>query len=217
MSEAQPSRTHHRLAGATTADSSRVISVTTDAIADILGRLCRWHRQLCDLVDMVAACYGLLLFIVIMYYFTSSVLATYEITTFFHRTGHSIHLRPVIDCVTCGCRLILISVIPSMTVTQVSTSMYSTILFFHFTVYSTLMYVGLYTYIPTNINIGFRTHSHSYSIDLCPFTFILSWCSSLTMTTNEWTIYVINQTTDIAGSSCLMCCAMTGRALPEES
>jgi hypothetical protein len=124
VSEAQSSRTHHRLAGATTADTNRVISVTTDAIADILGRLCRWHRQICDLVDMVAACYGLLLFIMIMYCFTSSVLATYEITTFFHRTKPFIGLRPIIDCVTCGCRLILISVIPSMTVAQVSRSLY---------------------------------------------------------------------------------------------
>ena len=119
VSEAQASRTYHRLAGVATADT-RVISVPKDAIADTLGRLCRWHRQLCDLVDMVADCYGLLLFFTITYSFASSVVGIYEIITDFQTTVRFIRLRPFIACVTCGCRLILISVIPSMTVAQVS-------------------------------------------------------------------------------------------------
>jgi hypothetical protein len=118
VAEAQSSRTHHRLAGVTTADT-RVISVHKDAIADILGRLCQWHRQLCDLVDMVAACYGLLLCVMITYCFASSVISIYEIITDL-QTPVRFRLRPFIECVICGCRLILISVIPSMTVAQVS-------------------------------------------------------------------------------------------------
>jgi hypothetical protein len=118
VSEAQPLRRHHQLEGVTTGDT-RVISVTKDAIADTVGRLCRWHRQLCDLVDMVATCYGLLLFVMIAYCFASSVFGTYEIITHFD-SPESVRLRPIIMCVTCGCRLILISVIPSMTVAQVS-------------------------------------------------------------------------------------------------
>jgi hypothetical protein len=123
VSEAQSSSTHHRLAGVITADT-RVISVPRDAIADTLGRLCRWHRQLCDLVDMMAACYGLLLCVMITYCFASSVFGIYEIITDFQTTVPIIKLRPFIGCVTCGCRLILISVIPSMTVAQVSRSLY---------------------------------------------------------------------------------------------
>jgi hypothetical protein len=124
VSEAQSSRTHHRLqAGATTADT-RVISVPKDAIADTLGRLCRWHRQLCDLVDMVAACYGLLLFVMITYCFATSVLGIYEVIRDFQAPVPFIRFRPFIECVTCGCRLVLISVIPSMTVAQVSRLLY---------------------------------------------------------------------------------------------
>jgi len=123
VSEAQSSRTHQRLAGVTTADT-RVISVPRDAIADTLGRLCRWHRQLCDLVDMVAACYGYLVFVMITYCFASSVFGIYEIITSFRTPVGLNKLRPFIKCVTCGCRLILISVIPSMTVAQVSRSLY---------------------------------------------------------------------------------------------
>jgi hypothetical protein len=122
VSEAQSSRTHHRLAGATKADT-RIMSVPKDAIADNLGRLCRWHRQLCDLVDMVADCYGLLLFVMIMYCFASSVFGIYEIITNFQTPLGFIRLQPFIECVTCGCRLILMSVIPSMTVAQVSRSL----------------------------------------------------------------------------------------------
>jgi len=117
--EAQTSTTYHRLAGAATADT-RVISVPKDATADTLGRLCRWHRQLCDLVDMVADCYGLRLFFTITYSFASSVFGVYEIITGLKIPAPFIRLRPFIECVTCGCRLILISVIPSMTVAQVS-------------------------------------------------------------------------------------------------
>ncbi|GFG32141.1 hypothetical protein Cfor_12287, partial [Coptotermes formosanus] len=120
VSEAQPLRRHHQLEGVTTGDT-RVISVTKDAIADTVGRLCRWHRQLCDLVDMVATCYGLLLFVMIAYCFASSVFGTYEIITHFD-SPESVRLRPIIMCVTCGCRLILISVIPSMTVAQAKMS-----------------------------------------------------------------------------------------------
>jgi hypothetical protein len=123
VSEAQSSRTHHRLAGVTTA-ATRVISVPKDAIADTLGRLCRWHRQLCDIVDMVAACYGLHLFVMITYSFANSVFNIYEIITDFQMSLPFIRLRPFIGCVTYGCRLILLSVIPSMTITQVSTSPY---------------------------------------------------------------------------------------------
>jgi hypothetical protein len=122
VSEAQSSRTHHGLAGVTTA-STRVISVPKDEIADTLGRLCRWHRQLCDLVDMVAACYGLLLFVMITYCFISSVFGIYVIITSFQTPMPFISLRAFIECVTCGCRLILICVIPSMTVAQVSRSL----------------------------------------------------------------------------------------------
>jgi hypothetical protein len=118
VAEAQSSGTHHPLAGVTTADT-RAISVSDDAIADTLGRLCRWHRQLCDLVDMVAACYGLLLCVMIMYCFAISVFDIYVIITDL-KTTVRFRLRTVIVCVTCGCRLILISVIPSMTVAQVS-------------------------------------------------------------------------------------------------
>jgi len=118
VAEAQSSRTHHRLAGGTTVDT-RVISAPKDGIADTLGRLCRWHRQLCDLVDMVAACYGLLLCVMITYCFGSSVFDIYVIITTLQAPVR-FRLRPFIECVTCGCRLFLISVIPSMTVAQVS-------------------------------------------------------------------------------------------------
>jgi hypothetical protein len=117
VAEAQSSRIH-RLAGVTTVDT-RVISVPKDAIADTLGRICRWHRQLCDLVDMVAACYGLLLCVMITYCFASSVFGIYTMITDL-QTPVRFRLRPFIECVACGCRLILISVIPSMTVAQVS-------------------------------------------------------------------------------------------------
>ena len=120
VSEAQASRTYHRLAGVATAET-RIISVHKDAIADTLGRLCRWHRQLCDLVDMVADCYGLLLFFMITYCFASSVFGIYEIITDIQTPVRFIGIRHFIACVTCGCRLTLISVIPSMTVAQVST------------------------------------------------------------------------------------------------
>lgn len=119
VSEAQSSRTHHRLAGVTTADT-RVICAPKDAIADTLGRICRWHRQLCDLVDMVADCYGPLLCVMITFCFASCVFGIYEIIRDFQTPVRFIRLRPFILCVTCGCRLILISFIPSMTVAQVS-------------------------------------------------------------------------------------------------
>jgi hypothetical protein len=109
VSEARLLRTHHWLAGVTTADS-REISVPKDEIADNLGRLGRRHRQLCDFVDMVAACYGLLLFIRITYSFASSVFGIYEIITELNKPVPFIRLRPFIGCVTCACRLILISV-----------------------------------------------------------------------------------------------------------
>jgi hypothetical protein len=123
VSHPQPSRTFHRLGGITAANT-RVISVSKDAVADILGRLCQWHRQLSEIVDMVAASYGPLLFVVITYCFANSVFGTYEIITQFHAPGSPVRIRPIIACVTCGCRLTLISVIPSMTAGQVSESLY---------------------------------------------------------------------------------------------
>lgn len=93
--------------------------MTKDEVADTLGLLCRWHRRLCDLVDMVASCYELPLFVVIAYCFANSVFGVYLVITF-RGPDSLLRITGVIWSVAYGCRLILIAVIPSVTVAQVS-------------------------------------------------------------------------------------------------
>jgi hypothetical protein len=119
VAEPQASRIHRRCRAVRITDP-RVIATTKDALSDTLGRLCRWHRRLCDLVDMVTSCYELPLLVVIAYCFGNTVFRTYSIITMF-RTPHSfIRVPAIIWCTGYGCRLILISLIPSITVAQVS-------------------------------------------------------------------------------------------------
>jgi hypothetical protein len=120
VSQRQTSRVHHRCGGNTAADP-RVISITKDEIADTVGRLRGWHRRLCDLVDMVTSCYELPMFVIIVHYFANLVFDTYQIimtTISVPRNFYGITL--VIWSVAYACHLILIGVIPSVTISQVS-------------------------------------------------------------------------------------------------
>jgi hypothetical protein len=104
-----------------TAAEPRVISMTKDAVADTLDRLCRWHRRLCDLVDMVTSCYELPLFVVIVYCFANSVFGAYKIITS-PKHERLMTVTNIIWSVAYGCRLVVIAVIPSVTVAEVSRS-----------------------------------------------------------------------------------------------
>jgi hypothetical protein len=111
--------TIHRVCGAITVTDPRVIS-TKDALSNILDRLCRWHRRLCDLVDMVASCYELTLLVVISYCFVNTVIGTYTIITMFRDPHAFVRIPAIVWCCGYGSRLILIGLIPSITVSQVS-------------------------------------------------------------------------------------------------
>lgn len=119
LTESQASRTRGQWRGETTADPI-VISITKDAVADTLGRLCCWHRRLCDLVDMVTSCYELPLFVVIAYCFANSVFGTYNTVATFRNPHYFVGIAAVVWLVAYVCRLILIGIIPSVTVAQVS-------------------------------------------------------------------------------------------------
>jgi hypothetical protein len=119
VAEPQASRSHRPCRAARITDS-RVISTAKDALPDTLGRLCLWHRRLCDLVDMVTCCYELPLLIVIAYCFGNAVFRIYAIITMFRNAHSFVRIPAIIWCTGYGCRLILISLIPSITVAQVS-------------------------------------------------------------------------------------------------
>lgn len=118
MAEPQTSIIHRRC-GAVTVTDPRVVS-TKDTLSVILGRLCRWHRRLCDLVDMVTSCYELPLLVVVAYCFVNTVVGTYTIITMFRDPHAFVRIPAILWCCGYGCRLILIGIIPSITVSQVS-------------------------------------------------------------------------------------------------
>jgi hypothetical protein len=117
--EPQTSRIHLRCETVRATDP-RVISTAKDSLSDTLGRVCRWHRRLCDLVDMVTSCYELPLLVVIAYCFGNTVFGTYSIITMFRNSHSLVKIPAIIWCTGYGCRLILIGFIPSLTVAQVS-------------------------------------------------------------------------------------------------
>lgn len=119
VAEPQTSRTRPQFGAVRTTDP-RVISTTKDTLSDTLGRLCRWHRRLCDLIDMVTSCYELPLLVVIAYCFGNTVFRTYSIITMFRNPHSFIRVPAIVWCAGYGCRLTLISLLPSITVTQVS-------------------------------------------------------------------------------------------------
>jgi hypothetical protein len=119
VAEPQTSRIHHPF-GAVRVTDAGAISTAKNAVSDTLGRLCRWHRRLCDVVDMVTSCYELPLFVVIAHCFANTVFGTYSIITMFRDPRSLMKIPAVIWSAAYGCRLSLIGLIPSITVAQVS-------------------------------------------------------------------------------------------------
>lgn len=118
VADPQTSRIHNRFETVSVADL-REISTAEDTFPDILGSLCRWHRRLCDLVDMVTSCYQLPLLVVISYCFVNTVIGTYTIISMFRDPHAFVRMPTIVWCCGYGSRLILVGLIPSLTVAEV--------------------------------------------------------------------------------------------------
>ncbi|XP_033609517.1 gustatory receptor for bitter taste 93a [Cryptotermes secundus] len=71
---------------------------------------------------MVTSCYQLPLLVVIAYCFGNTVFRTYSIIAVFRNRHSLIRIPAIIWCIGYGCRLILISLVPSITVAQAKKS-----------------------------------------------------------------------------------------------
>ncbi|KAJ4434102.1 hypothetical protein ANN_16422, partial [Periplaneta americana] len=92
---------------------------STADVPDSLGRLCRWHRQLCDVVDALAACFQASLLVGIAFCFSNSVLGVYTfITKYKDRVPLAVKVPSAIWTACYSCRLVLFSTVPADTVAQ---------------------------------------------------------------------------------------------------
>ena len=92
----------------------------TGNLADYLNRLSKWHRGLCDIIDSVSSCYDLTLFVSIAYCFVSSVLGIYSSATPSSEREVTGNYPQIIWTACFTCRIVLLSIIPSVTVSEVS-------------------------------------------------------------------------------------------------
>ncbi|XP_069698895.1 putative gustatory receptor 28b [Periplaneta americana] len=100
-------------------DQAAPLKPITADVPDSLGRLCRWHRQLCDVVDALAACFQASLLVGIAFCFSNSVLGVYTfITKYKDRVPLAVKVPSAIWTACYSCRLVLFSTVPADTVAQ---------------------------------------------------------------------------------------------------